>query len=169
MTTSHTEAPKRRKLFEIMADIVNCLDRNDGEVTDELDAIEGEFADKVEAYNVVIKERLAKAEACKKVADQFHAGWSRNTKAAAALKERVLFAMQKAGIPKVTTQTCTAAIKVSQHVEILDLERFLTDAPDEYIRRGDERPNLEEIGKALKAGKSVRGAALATRETLVFR
>jgi hypothetical protein len=174
MTTTTTNSaatsgtPKQR-LFDIVAALIENINENNGEVTDELNALELDLEMKVEAYHIVIREKRARAKARKEAAQHFAQAAAVDDRGADALEERLAAAMLELGRERIETPTCTASFGKSQHVEIEDEGQFLMSAEDRFIRRSMDIINKAEIARALKAGETVEGAKLVETKHLRLR
>lgn len=175
-TTSHTDAvgyggapKKRRPLFEIVAALRENIEENEGVVTDELDALELELADKAEAYHVVMAAYEAEAKANKEAAKHFADRAAARERAAESLKTRLDKAMRDTGVDRIEAATVTVYFQASGHVEIEDEALFLLTAEDRFVKRGADSVKKAEIAKALKCGEAIEGAKLVETKSLRFR
>jgi hypothetical protein len=163
-----TDAPRKRTLREIVTMLTDVIDLNDGEVTDEVELLELELEQKVEAYRYVMMELEAEADALAELAVAYKARAAIREDKVAALKARLQSALEAAGIDKIKTQTCTAYLQASKSVAIVDEDAFVFNAPDAYVVT-KHMPNKTAIKKALEAGEAVEGALLKINRSLRFR
>lgn len=162
-------APRaRRRLVDIVNDLLTLIDEAEGEVTDMIDALDLELEDKVEACHVVIQHKKAQAEGFAKLEKSYKARKATCEKAAEDLKERVALQLAKAGVDKLQAQTCTAYFQSSESVVIADEEKFLATAEDRFVKV-TQSPKLAEVKKAIDAGELVDGAEVKTSRSLRFK
>ena len=150
-------------LYQINAEIENCIDTETGEILD------------VEALNNLALERDTKIEnlAC----------WYKNLMAdAEALKaEREKAAKNKAESikrylssvlqgEKFTTDKCALSFRKSESVEILDPEAFMSDDKAEnYLKYSEPTINKAELKKALKQGETFKGVLLSNNSSIQIK
>lgn len=161
-------APKPR-LFDIVSAIRENIEENEGEVTDELNALELDLETKVSAYHIVILEKRARARARKEAAEHFTKSAAVDTRSADALEERLAAAMRELGRERIETPTVTASFQATQHVEIEDEALFLLTAEDRFVKRGEDSVRKAEVAKALKAKEVVAHARMVETKHLRLR
>jgi hypothetical protein len=162
--------PKAKpRLFDIVRAIHENIEDNEGEVTDELNALELDIELKVQAYHHVVLEKRALAKAKKESAQHFAKGAATAERAADAIEERLFAALQELGKQRIETPTCTACIEKSESVKVADEALFLETAADRFVKPGVATIRKAEIAKALKAGEAVDGAELVESKYLRFR
>ena len=140
------------------------IDDETGEITnwDAIDALNVAFEQKAEAYAVAIKEYEAMAKQVDDAAKALASRKATYMKRAASMKEHLAFAMAAVGEEKI--ETANAAISFRKSTAVVVDE---TSLPDEYWKIIEERkPDKSEIGKLLKQGVSIPGAALETRKNV---
>ena len=167
--TSYGAAPKqRRPLMSIVDAMLQNIEENDGAVTDELDALELELADKVDAYKAVTLQLEAEAKALKDVAANYATRAKARENAAEALRERLAYAMQLAGIDNIKGQTCKASFRSSTSVRLADEAAFMVGCEDRFVKVTSTL-RKQALKEALEAGEKVDGAELVTTRHLVLR
>lgn len=167
-TTSHTEMKQRRPLHSIIAELVTALDEADGEVTAKVDELGLELEDKVQAYRAVILQRESEREALQELAGFYKRKADGIDNQITGLKFRLEESMQRMGVDKLKTPTCTAYFQSSKRVELENEELFLQTAEDRFVVV-KTTPNKAELKKALEAGEQHEGAKLVESRSLRFR
>lgn len=143
------------------------VDEETGEVFfegEDLDALEAERADKLEAVACFIKCLDAEAAAIK--AEETALAARRRAKEAKAGRLRAYLAnsLQNAGESRFETSRCALSFRKSEAVEIVDEALlFAFGYCDEKITTA---PNKTKIKKALKAGDAVPGAQLVVKQNI---
>lgn len=166
--TQPAAAPKQR-LFDIVAALIENINENDGEVTDELNSLELDLETKVQAYHIVILEKRARAKARKEAATHFAQAAGVDERGADALEERLAAAMRELGRDRIETPTVTASFQRSSHVEIAEPTLFLLSAEDRFVKKGEDTIRKAEVAKALRAGEVVEFARMVETKHLVLR
>ena len=157
------------KLYEITGDLLTLQEMledsvEDQALTDTLEAVQGEYEVKLEAYCKVIKNLEADIDALKNEADRL------NTKRAVLsanidrLKKAMFDSMKATNTLKVKGTLFTVAIqKNGGKIPVIvapDVDTF--KLPDELVI-WTEKPNLDAIRELLEAGKAVEGFSLGER------
>lgn len=159
------------KLYEIsqaLREVIDggfAVDAETGEVfdSDNLDQLNETFEDKLEACAIVCKEMQAEADALKAEADAL----AKRSKAAQnrveGLKAYMLRQMQDSGSDGLKTPRAVVKVRRSSYVDVLDAAAV----PDEFQETVvTAKPDKRGIMRAIKAGETVPGAELKTRESL---
>lgn len=159
------------RLYEITGDLLQLQEMLEDSVEDEaladtLEAVQGEYELKLEAYCKVVKNLEADMEALKAEADRL------NTKRAVLnanverLKKAMFDSMKATNTSKVKGTIFTLAIQknggkipVNYDKDNKDITAHL---PDQLVVV-TEKPNLEAIRELLEAGKVVKGFTLGER------
>lgn len=158
-------------LYEITGDLLTLQEMledsvEDQVLTDTLEAVQGEYEVKLEAYCKVIKNLEADIDALKNEADRL------NTKRAVLsanidrLKKAMFDSMKATNTPKVKGTLFTVAIQKNGGVAPINYDKDNKDItlklPDELVVV-TEKPNLDAIRELLVAGKTVEGFSLGER------
>lgn len=160
------------RLYELTGNLVTLQElledslENDQVLTDTLEAVQGEYEFKLEAYCKVIKNLEADMDALrneeKRLADK------RKTLEANIdrLKKTMFDSMKSTNTPKVKGQLFTIAIQKNGGVVPINYDKDNKDItltlPDELVIV-TEKPNLDAIREQLEAGKTVEGFSLGER------
>lgn len=155
-------------LYEISKAIVDIvengegLDAETGEILDmeALDQLEMSFDHKVDNIACLIKSLKAESNAIKEEARALTERARVKDNKAESLKSYLHRAMALKGIDKFETSRCKLYYRSSEKVEVIE-----DQLSSEWMRLKAE-PNKTEIKKALKEGKEVPGAWLATTSNL---
>jgi len=169
-------------LYELTTDMREVLARLDaaeadpetGEVlapdlvTEILDELEGEYANKLDAFARVVRTLDAESDMVLEEAKRLAARAEALTRQAERLKEAMRVSLVATGTKSVRTQLFTIGLAASpERVEVTDLEAV----PQEYRRvpppppRPSEYPPDKDAAKRdLKAGKEIPGLALVRGE-----
>src|SRR5262245_4427712 len=164
--TDRFQPPKRRPLFEIVNDLLNHIAASGGEVTDAIDALDLELQDKAEAYVAVIRQLQSEVTALDDLVHQYRVKMERKGNAAAAMRERLAAALERAGCDKIETPTCKAYFAVTTHVQLDHPDAFAALADPRFVRNADPSANLAAVKAAIQAGETVPGAQLVTARHL---
>jgi hypothetical protein len=168
-TTSHTETqPKKRRLTDIVDELLRAIDDADGEVTARVDALELDLEAKAEAYAAVIARLTAEKAAFKTLVDAYADKMTARDNQIVGLKFRLATAMEQVGVDKLKTPTCSVYFQSSKVVAIEDEGAFVFNAPDAFVVT-THRPNKKAIKEAIESGAAVEGARLVTNRHLQVR
>lgn len=160
-----------RPLYEIESDINQILeqaiDPDTGEIIDEskleeLNTLDIEKKDKLEAVGLYYKNTMAEAEMIANEKKKLDARQKAAEKKAEGLKIYLAKALHG---EKFKTARVSVSFRKSTKVEIDDLNKL----PPEYLKYKDPEPNKTEIGKALKAGAAVPGAELVENVSTIIK
>ena len=152
------------KLYEIsqaLREVIDggfAVDAETGEVFDSenLDQLNETFEDKLEACAIVCKEMQAEADT---LAKRSKAAQNR----VEGLKAYMLRQMQDSGSDGLKTPRAVVKVRRSSYVDVLDAAAV----PDEFQETVvTAKPDKRGIMRAIKAGETVPGAELKTRESL---
>ena len=136
------------------------------EVLASLDAEQVAFEEKAEAVALRYRELTAEVDAVTAEADRLAARAETLARQADGLKAYLLNNMQAVGMPKIKGKLVNIRVGCGRDkVVIADG----TTLPAEYMVAHDPTPNVAEIGKALKSGKSITGCSLERTPYLVIR
>ena len=141
------------------------IDAETGEVffiDEDFEDLEAERAEKLEAVACFIKGLDAEAAAIK--AEEKALEGRRKAKEAKADRLRVYLAqsLQNAGESRYESARCVVSFRKSEAVEVCDADEL----PAEYMKQAAPTPDKAAIKKALKAGETVNGAQLITRQNI---
>ena len=140
------------------------IDDETGEITnwDAIDALNVAFEQKAEAYAVAIKEYEAMAKQVAEAAKTLAERKDGYLKRAESMKQHLAVAMVAVGESRIETPNAAISFRKSTAV-VVDEAKL----PDEYWKVTETRkPDKAEVGKLLKQGVDVPGAALETRQNL---
>lgn len=160
-----------RPLYEIESDINQILeqaiDPDTGEIIDEskleeLNTLDIEKKDKLEAVGLYYKNTMAEAEMIANEKKKLDARQKAAEKKAEGLKNYLAKALHG---EKFKTAKISVSFRKSTKVEIDDLNKL----PMEYLKFKDPEPNKTEIGKALKAGAAVPGVELVENVSTIIK
>lgn len=161
-------------LYDISTDLRRVIeggiiiDEETGEVIfdgDNLEALECEFRDKLEACALYVKNLRAEEKAIKAEVDNLTARRSALIKKADSMEAYMVAAMQRTDTRKMETPRASVALRKSGRVIITDESAL----PAEYVKRVEEvKPDKTAIRKALKAG-DVPGAHLEEFDNLTLK
>jgi hypothetical protein len=157
----------------------DLLDDNAGEITLEVETLEGELDAKLSAIVHVMREKAANAEANKMLAADYQARANAQANQAGRLKSLLDVVMRAAGIEKRKLPTATLYYQSTKSV-VLDardhewVERIgnldTSDAWERYVRVTERHePNRDAIRAALDAGVPVPGASIVNNSTIRVR
>ena len=152
------------KLYEIDEAILECVDKETGEIIDpeKLDALQMEREAKIEGVALWKKDLDAEAKAIReeevKLADRRRVLENR----ANGLKGYLQHAL---GGQKFSTPRVAISYRKGESVSIYDAEKL----PLCYMRQKDPEPDKKFIKEALKAGKEVPGAELVESTSIQIK
>lgn len=157
-------------LYEIDAAILAVIengfhmDDETGEFWEEcdLEALEHERTEKLEACAVVIKSLEAEAAALKAEEKALAERRQAKERRAASLRDYVARSLIAAEQSKLETTKCALSFRKSESVDVFDLEAL----PADFLKQPAPVADKTAIKKALKAGESVSGAALVEKQNL---
>lgn len=154
------------RIKAIIDGLYDAADEN-GEVGEidftELKQLQEDRKTKLENIALYIKNTEAEAKAIKEEEEKLAKRRKRLENKADRLRDLMIFSMQEANEPELSTARCKAKIKDNEVTEILDAELI----PEEYIKvKIDRAPDKTAIKKAIKAGAEVAGAKLGIHTTI---
>lgn len=145
------------------------IDEDTGEVlfdSENLDQLEVEFNEKLEACAVYVKSLQAEAEAIKREEEALRKRRQSTERKAERLKLYMDRCMHEVGESKLTTPKVALTYRKSAVVEIEDPAAI----PHYYCRaKTTMEPNKKAIKNAIRGGKHVPGAMLIEKENLVIK
>ena len=160
------------RLYEITGDILTLQEMLENPLDDEdvlkdtLEAVQGEYEAKLEAYCKVIKNLEADVEALETEANRLIAKSKVLDHNIDRLKKAMFDSMKATNTPKVKGTLFTVAIQRNGGVVPIlydKNDKHITDAlPDELVNVV-ETPDLKAIRELLEAGKVVDGFSLGER------
>lgn len=159
------------KLYEIADKYRNALDAlsvdaETGEVSgvEQVDAVEGEFDEKLTACAIKIRELDNDSAFCAAEISRLRDIKKSVDKKRKWLAVYVADAMSRTGKRRIDDPRARAYLRASERV-VVD-----ADLPAEYYRvKTVKEPDLTAVKKALKAGESVRGARIEAGTTLILQ
>lgn len=147
-------------LYEIDAQIMECVDFETGEIIDEtkLQALQLEFNEKVEGIALWIKNLLAEAKMIKEEKDNLAARQKSCENKAESLKRYLSSAL---GGEKFKTAKVSISYRKSESVEVEDISLL----GDDYLKF---KPELDKtkIKDALKNGIALEGVTLVEKNNI---
>lgn len=157
------------RLYEITGDLLTLQEMledsvEDQALTDTLEAVQGEYEIKLEAYCKVIRNLEADMDALKSEADRLSAKRKVLENNIDRLKKAMFDSMKATKTDKVKGTLFTVAIqKNGGKIPVIVAEDATTaKLPDELVIY-TEKPNLDAIREQLEAGKSIDGFSLGER------
>lgn len=156
-------------LYQINAEIENCIDTETGEILDveALNNLALERDTKIENLACWYKNLMADAEALKAEKNAF-AEREKGAKNKAESIKRYLSSVLQG--EKFTTDKCALSFRKSESVEILDPEAFISDAKAEnYLKYSEPTINKAELKKALKQGETFKGVLLSNNSNIQIK
>ena len=160
------------RLYDIASGIEQLInqgfvfDEETGEIlleTDDLDAAQINFNDKLENCALFVKNLKAEAEAIKAEEKRLKERRESLDRKADRLSDYMLYCMKMAGVTKQETAKAAISIRKSKRVVIEAAEAI----PDQYCNvKTDITPDKNKIKKALQAGETIKGARLVEGENL---
>lgn len=157
------------RLYEITGDLLTLQEMLEDSVDDQclldtLDAVQGEYEIKLEAYCKVIKNLEADMDALKAESDRLSAKRKVLENNVARLKKAMFDSMKTTGTDKVKGQLFTVAIQRNGgKIPVIQAENAdLSILPDQLVVV-TEKPNLDAIRETLEAGLTVEGFTLGER------
>lgn len=151
------------KLYEIQAEIENCVDYETGEIdVERLDALEEEKAEKVHNIGLWIKNLRAESVALKEEAKTFT---SRAKKA--ENKAKSLSRYLKNCLNGETFKDVDLVISYRKSTSVDLADDFQSD--DERFTSYDVNYNKTEIKKLIQAGEEIKGATLVEKQNIQIK
>lgn len=151
-------------LYQIDAEIINCIDTETGEIIDmeRWDQLHIDRETKIENIALYIKNLLSEAVAIKAEKDKLGERQKACENKAKRLKEYLsgYLSGEKFKSPRVVV-----SYRTSKAVDIQDLWKI----PEEYLKYKDPDPDKSAIMKVLKAGKKVPGAQLVESQNIQIK
>lgn len=168
------------KLYEITdqyATVLDMLESGDPEVQgaaqDTLEAIQGEFDDKVDSIACLIKELKAEAEAIKAEKDRLAKREKTKKSEIEWLTGYILAQMEAVGKDKLETARNVVSVRKSAPaVKIPDEEKFLLWAVfdhEQFVRQKGPEIDRAAVKEALKRGVEVPGAYLEQGRSVTIK
>ena len=150
-------------LYEIDAQIMECVDFETGEIIDEtkLQALQLEFDEKVEGIALWIKNLLAEAKMIKEEKDKLAARQKSCENKAESLKKYLSSAL---GGEKFKTAKVSISYRKSESVEVEDVSLL----GDDYLKFKPE-PDKTKIKDALKNGIALEGVTLVEKNNIQIK
>ena len=155
------------KLYEIDREILSLIDKETDEILDwdRFDELQMERDRKIENVVLWIKNLSAEAEACKKEKQAFSDRQTRCEKKIKSLKEWLKNALDYNNFKSEDGRAVVQFRKTPESVVIADGAIL----PPVYLRYKDPEPDKTAIKKAIKAGETVEGATLITKQNMQIK
>lgn len=151
-------------LYDIENAILDCVDLESGAIIDceRLSELQMERDAKIQNIALWIKNLEAEAEAYKKEKDSFDKKKSTAENKAKSLKEYLssFLAEQPFKSTKVNI-----SFRASESVDITDISKI----PEQFLKVAEPTADKTEIKKVLKAGGTVEGAKLTTKQNIQIK
>jgi ectoine hydroxylase-related dioxygenase (phytanoyl-CoA dioxygenase family) len=149
------------KLYEIANDhrgLIALADESDLDITDTLEAIEGEFNDKAESLVSVVLNMDGDVTAIDSQIERLQARKTAIKNRQESMKDYLRQNMEATGIKKISCPLFTINCVEGRQIAVIDNEESL---PDEFVKvKTTVSPDKNAIAKALKEGEDVPGASL---------
>lgn len=161
-----------RPLFEIDAEILECVDQETGEIFDgdRLTELQMEREAKLEGVALWIKDLRAEAEAVKVEADKLTARKKSLDRKIDDIKAWLHDALEG---QKLKTPRCTVSYTHSTKVQIDDepavIEWLMHHDGEDFLRYKAPEIRKDEMKAAMKDGKTFPGAHLVGTESVVIK
>lgn len=124
------------------------------------------IGDKIDSYCCIIQQLKADYNSCKAEKQRFDSRMKMFENAQNRMKQAIDDYLSATGKEKTKTAKFTVYHTNTKSVNITDLSQI----PDEFIKpRAEENVKKSEILKILKSGKSVNGAEMIEKKSLVIR
>lgn len=162
------------RLYELREGLQAVLDGGyvvdeNGEIlfdSENLEALEMEFNDKLEACGIYIKNLNAEAAAIKAEIENLKARHDRINAKSDRMRDYLLYNMEQTGTSKMETPKVALSTRTTSKVEITD-ELGL---PREFWRiKETATPDKTAIKKALNDGQTIKGAMLVKSKSLSIK
>ena len=151
-------------LYEINAEILNCIDIETGEIIDELalEALEMERAEKIENVALWIKNLKAQAAALKAEKDAFAAREKTANNQIKNLQNYLSGALQG---QKFESTKVKISFRSSESIEIADGVKI----PEKFLKPAE--PTIDKVGlkTALKSGRIIPGVRLVSKKNVQIK
>jgi len=152
-------------LYEINKQLLDCVDADTGEITDtaRFDELQMEYEEKIENIALWIKTLNADAEAYKNEKNAFAEREKKARNKAESLKQYLTDTLNGR---KFTTLNVDINWRKSTSVEVDETKlpaNWMREIPATYV------VDKVEIAKALKAGETIEGATLITKDNIQIK
>ncbi len=156
------------KLYEIKEAYLNILelDIDDEAFNKAIDAVELELSDKANSIGGLIKTLEAEQNAYKAEIERFKALSQSNENKIERVKKYLAETMQDMNVPSLSTKQFKFSFRKSESVNIDDEALISDEFKTEEIK---VKISKTDIKKAIKAGQSVKGASLITKQNLQIK
>jgi hypothetical protein len=169
MQTEEQPAPARRSLRSIVDELLERIDAAEGEVTDEVEALEMSVEQKVDAYAAVIKQWAGETQVLEDMAKAYKERAAKRDAQAARLKERLAAQLDRLGAASIKAKTVTASFRETQSVDIADETAFVGAYHGTPLVRVKESPDKAAIKAILDSGVALSYASIKTNRSLQLR
>lgn len=151
-------------LYEIDAQIMECVDFETGEIIDveRLESLQMEFDNKVEGIALWIKNLVAEAKMVKEEKDNLAARQKACENKAESLKKYLASAL---GGEKFKTSKVSISYRKSKSVEVEDITLLDYD----YLKFKEPEADKTKIKKALEGGISLEGVSLVEKNNIQIK
>jgi len=156
-------------LYEIEKEILNCVDRETGEIIniDALNILEMKREEKIENIALWIKNLLSDAEQIKAEKNALAEREKSARNKAESLKKYLSSCMKG---EKFSTPRVSISFRKSESVDILKIEEIMKlDDADKYLKYSDPTPNKATIAQAIKSGVKIPGCVLIERQNIQIK
>ena len=152
------------KLYEINQQILNCIDKETGEIVDieKLNDLQMAKDEKIENLALWYKDLLAEANALKEEKEAFAAREKAAKNKAESIKNYLSYALNGANFK---TTKCALSFRTSERTVIDDIY----SVPENFLKYSEPKADLNEIKKAIKNGEEIKGAHLEETQNIQIK
>lgn len=153
------------RLYEINAEIENCIDYETGEILDieRFQELQIEKEKKLEAIALVYKNAVAESKMFDDEIKALKERKEKSVKLADRMKEMLFNDLNG---EKFSTSKVNISFTKSEKTEAFDISKI----PDKYINVKIERnPDLTAIKKAIKSGENIEGARIIKKNNIQIK
>ena len=152
------------KLYEINQQILNCIDKETGEIVDieKLNDLQMAKDEKLENLALWYKDLLAEANALKEEKEAFAAREKAAKNKAESIKNFLAYALNGENFK---TTKCALSFRKSEKTVIDDIY----SVPENFLKYSEPKADLTGIKKAIKNGEEINGAHLEETQNIQIK